>query len=156
MNASSTSTAELARLGWRLGIAYSEAVAATLQKYPTALDLIGCHGQTLYHQPQPAPYAGRRFACTWQAGEAQVLASALGGACNLQTSALPGHAGWWPGRATCSTARLHALRPSTPSPRPAEHWRHRQPYGHPCGGHALRRDRIRQWSGQHADRCARS
>jgi len=78
MNASSTSTAELARLGWRLGIAYSEAVAETLKKHPATLDLIGCHGQTLYHQARPEAYAGRRFACTWQAGEAQVLASTLG------------------------------------------------------------------------------
>jgi anhydro-N-acetylmuramic acid kinase len=78
MNANSISTAELARLSWRLGIAYSEAVAETLKKHPTPLHLIGCHGQTLYHQPQPVSYAGRRFACTWQAGEAQVLASMLG------------------------------------------------------------------------------
>ncbi len=42
------------------------------------LDLIGCHGQTLYHQPRAASYAGRRFACTWQAGEAAVIARALG------------------------------------------------------------------------------
>jgi anhydro-N-acetylmuramic acid kinase len=78
MNATSISTAELARLGWRLGIAYSEAVAETLRRYPAKLDLIGCHGQTLYHQPRPQTYAGRRFPCTWQAGEAQVLASSLG------------------------------------------------------------------------------
>jgi anhydro-N-acetylmuramic acid kinase len=78
MNANSISTAELARLGWRLGIAYSEAVTETLKEHPAKLDLIGCHGQTLYHQSRPETYAGRRFACTWQAGEAQVLASALG------------------------------------------------------------------------------
>jgi anhydro-N-acetylmuramic acid kinase len=42
------------------------------------LDLIGCHGQTLFHQARPAAYAGRRFACTWQAGEAAVIAAALG------------------------------------------------------------------------------
>jgi len=78
MNARSTSTAELARLGWRLGIAYSEAVAEALKKHPGQLDLVGCHGQTLYHQPRPEMYAGRRFACTLQAGEAQVLALALG------------------------------------------------------------------------------
>jgi anhydro-N-acetylmuramic acid kinase len=78
MNASSTSTAELARLNWRLGLAYAEAVEATLKHHPVKLDLIGCHGQTLYHQPNPAPYAGRRFACTWQAGEAQVIAASLG------------------------------------------------------------------------------
>lgn len=78
MNAASTSTAELARLNWRLGIAYAEAVQSTLKRHPVKLDLIGCHGQTLYHQPQTATYAGRRFNCTWQAGEAAVLASALG------------------------------------------------------------------------------
>jgi anhydro-N-acetylmuramic acid kinase len=78
MNADSTSTAELARLHWRLGIAYAEAVTATLKKHPVKLDLIGCHGQTLYHQARSASYAGRRFACTWQAGEAQVIAASLG------------------------------------------------------------------------------
>ena len=77
MNAASTSTAELARLHWRLGLAYAEAVAATLTRHKVKLDLIGCHGQTLYHQPQAALYAGRRLACTWQAGEAQAIAAAL-------------------------------------------------------------------------------
>jgi anhydro-N-acetylmuramic acid kinase len=78
MNAESTSTAELARLNWRLGMAYAEAVSATLKRHPMKLDLIGCHGQTLYHQSRATAYAGRRFACTWQAGEAQVIASTLG------------------------------------------------------------------------------
>ncbi len=77
MNAASTSTAELARLHWRLGLAYAEAVAATLGRHKVNLDLIGCHGQTLYHQPRAAMYADRRFACTWQAGEAQAIAAAL-------------------------------------------------------------------------------
>jgi anhydro-N-acetylmuramic acid kinase len=77
MNAPSTSTAELARLNWRLGMAHAEAVSATAARHKLKLDLIGCHGQTLYHQPRPAAYAGRRFACTWQAGEAQVIAAAL-------------------------------------------------------------------------------
>jgi anhydro-N-acetylmuramic acid kinase len=78
MNAASTSTAELARLNWRLGIAYAEAVSATIKRHPVKLDLIGCHGQTLYHQAQATRYAGRSFACTWQAGEAQVIAATLG------------------------------------------------------------------------------
>jgi len=77
MNAASTSTAELARLNWRLGIAYAEAVRATLSKHRLKISLIGCHGQTLYHQPKSQGYAGRGFACTWQAGEAQAIASAL-------------------------------------------------------------------------------
>jgi anhydro-N-acetylmuramic acid kinase len=78
MNAELTSTAELARLNWRLGIAYADAVKATLAKHKVKVDLIGCHGQTLYHQPRAEAYAGRRFACTWQAGEAQVIAAQLG------------------------------------------------------------------------------
>jgi anhydro-N-acetylmuramic acid kinase len=78
MNATSTSTAELARLNWRLGIAYAEAVSATLEKHAVNLDLIGCHGQTLYHQPRAESYAGRRFGCTWQLGEPAVLAAAMG------------------------------------------------------------------------------
>ena len=75
MNAPATSTAELARLNWRLGLEYAEAVAAAARRHK--LDLVGCHGQTLYHQPRAAAYAGRRFACTWQAGEAQAIAARL-------------------------------------------------------------------------------
>jgi anhydro-N-acetylmuramic acid kinase len=78
MNAKSTTTAELARLNWRLGIAYAEAVKATIKRHKIKIDLIGCHGQTLYHQARTASYAGKSFACTWQAGEAAVIAAELG------------------------------------------------------------------------------
>jgi anhydro-N-acetylmuramic acid kinase len=78
MNARATSTAELARLNWRLGLAYAEAVQETARRHKSKLDLVGCHGQTLYHQPRAAGYAGRRFACTWQLGEAQAIAAGLG------------------------------------------------------------------------------
>lgn len=78
MNARKTSAAELARLNWRLGLAYAEAVRATVEKRKIRLDLIGCHGQTVYHQGLPAAYAGRRFACTWQLGEAALIAAECG------------------------------------------------------------------------------
>ena len=78
MNAASTSTAELAHLNWRLGLAYAEAVSRTVKRHAVKLDLVGCHGQTLFHQPRAASYAGRRFACTWQAGEAAAIAAAVG------------------------------------------------------------------------------
>ncbi|MGD0095246.1 MAG: anhydro-N-acetylmuramic acid kinase [Terracidiphilus sp.] len=78
MNATLTSTAELARLNWRLGLAYAEAVGATRERNKAKLDLIGCHGQTLYHQPRAEGYAGRRFSCTWQLGEAAAIATQLG------------------------------------------------------------------------------
>jgi anhydro-N-acetylmuramic acid kinase len=78
MNAKSTSTAELARLNWRLGTAYAEAVKATLDRHKVNLDLIGCHGQTVYHQARAASYAGKNFACTWQVGEASLIAAEIG------------------------------------------------------------------------------
>ncbi len=78
MNAASVPTGELARLNWRLGTAYAEAVKETRRRHRVKLDLIGCHGQTLYHQARAMSFAGRRFACTWQAGEAAVIAAALG------------------------------------------------------------------------------
>lgn len=78
MNAVSTSTAELARLNWRLGVAYAEAVKNTLKKHPYKVVLIGCHGQTVYHQPKPETYTGKKFACTWQLGEAAVIAAECG------------------------------------------------------------------------------
>lgn len=77
MNAESTSTAELAQLNWRLGIAYAATVKETAKKHKLPLDLVGCHGQTLYHQARPEKYTGRKFACTWQAGEAQAIAAEL-------------------------------------------------------------------------------
>jgi anhydro-N-acetylmuramic acid kinase len=77
MNADSTSTAELARLNWRLGLAYAEAVTATAKKHRVKLELVGCHGQTLYHQAREEMYAGQKFACTWQVGEATSIAAAI-------------------------------------------------------------------------------
>jgi anhydro-N-acetylmuramic acid kinase len=78
MNAKSTSTAELARLNWRLGIAYAEALKTTIGRHQITLDLIGCHGQTLYHQARAASYAGKTFACTWQVGETSLIAAQVG------------------------------------------------------------------------------
>jgi anhydro-N-acetylmuramic acid kinase len=77
MDAKETSTAELARLNWRLGMAYAEAVRAAVAKHPVKLDLVGCHGQTAYHQAKAAEYAGRQVACTWQLGEPALIAAEL-------------------------------------------------------------------------------
>jgi anhydro-N-acetylmuramic acid kinase len=78
MNADAIATAELARLNWRLGQAYSEALTEALQRHPCQLDLIGCHGQTIYHQATPARYLGRDATCTWQIGEMAMLAQQSG------------------------------------------------------------------------------
>ena len=78
MDARSIATAELARLHWRLGMAYAEAARATIAASGVQPDLIGCHGQTVFHQGVAARYAGRRVACTWQLGEAAVIAAETG------------------------------------------------------------------------------
>jgi anhydro-N-acetylmuramic acid kinase len=78
MDAQSISTAELARLNWRLGLEYAEAVSATAKKHQIKLELVGCHGQTLYHQAMAEKYLGRDFACTWQLGEPAAIAAAVG------------------------------------------------------------------------------
>jgi anhydro-N-acetylmuramic acid kinase len=75
MNATHVSVAEISRLHWRLGQLYADAVAAALRKVPAQLDLIGCHGQTIYHQGVAHRYLGGDVACTWQIGEASILAS---------------------------------------------------------------------------------
>ncbi|MGH9615675.1 MAG: anhydro-N-acetylmuramic acid kinase [Acidobacteriaceae bacterium] len=77
MNARNASVAEMSRLHWRLGQLYADAVETTLQKYPVRLDLVGCHGQTIYHQGAVQPFLGGRVACTWQLGEASVIAARL-------------------------------------------------------------------------------
>jgi anhydro-N-acetylmuramic acid kinase len=71
--------ADLARLNFLLAELYAEAVRKTRQHTGVPdLDLIGCHGQTLYHQGEPAPYLGKDIACTWQTGDGSVLAARLG------------------------------------------------------------------------------
>ena len=78
MDAKSISTAELARLNWHLGLAYAKAAKQTLAKHSVQIDLIGCHGQTIYHQATPAVHAGVNLACTWQIGEMAMLAAETG------------------------------------------------------------------------------
>ena len=78
MNAELARVADLARLNFLLGELYAEAVAKTASKHRVKLDLVGCHGQTLYHQGTPTPFLGRKLAVTWQTGEAAIIASRLG------------------------------------------------------------------------------
>jgi len=71
--------ADLARLNFLLGELYAEAVLKTLRsaRMPK-LDLVGCHGQTLFHQGEPTSFLARKIACTWQTGEAAVIAARTG------------------------------------------------------------------------------
>jgi anhydro-N-acetylmuramic acid kinase len=78
MNASSARVADLARLNFLLGELYADAIIATQKKFKTKGQLIGCHGQTLYHQGEPAPFLGLRLTATWQTGEAAIIAARVG------------------------------------------------------------------------------
>jgi anhydro-N-acetylmuramic acid kinase len=78
MNADNASVAEMSRLHWRLGQLYADAVKLALREHPVRLDLVGCHGQTIYHQGVSRQFLGAQVACTWQMGEASVIAAELG------------------------------------------------------------------------------
>jgi anhydro-N-acetylmuramic acid kinase len=78
MNASRASVADLSRLNFLLGELYAAAVIAAQKRFRVKAQLIGCHGQTLYHQGEPAQYFGRRIATTWQTGEGAVVAARTG------------------------------------------------------------------------------
>ena len=75
MDARAISVAELARLNWRLGLAYTDAVKMAMSEAGATAQLIGCHGQTVYHQGVASSFAGRTFGCTWQLGEMSLIAA---------------------------------------------------------------------------------
>jgi anhydro-N-acetylmuramic acid kinase len=78
MNAPRARVADLARLNFLLAELYADAVLATQRKFRVKAQLVGCHGQTLYHQGEPEPFLGRRIAATWQTGEGAVIAVRVG------------------------------------------------------------------------------
>jgi anhydro-N-acetylmuramic acid kinase len=78
MNARSASVADLSRLNFLLGELYADAVAKAQQGARVQCELVGCHGQTLYHQGSCESFLGRQIACTWQTGEAAIVAARLG------------------------------------------------------------------------------
>jgi len=78
MNAGRASVADLARLNFLLGELYAAAVLTTQKKAEVKVELIGCHGQTLYHQGEASPYFGKKIAATWQTGEGAIIAARVG------------------------------------------------------------------------------
>lgn len=77
MDAKNTSTAELARLNWRLGRVYADTIESAALEVGVKPQLIACHGQTIYHQSTATSYAGKPVRCTWQTGEPAVIAERM-------------------------------------------------------------------------------
>ncbi len=75
MNASHTRVADLARLNFALAELYADAVLRAGKRFHLTPGLIGCHGQTIYHQGNAASYLGRKLAVTWQTGEGAIVAA---------------------------------------------------------------------------------
>lgn len=78
MNAERAAVADLARLNFLLGELYSDAVLATQRRFRVKAELVGCHGQTLYHQGNARRFLGREVAATWQTGEPAIIAERVG------------------------------------------------------------------------------
>ncbi len=78
MDAKSISTADLARLHWRLGEFYGYAVTRAQLQVGVQAALVGVHGQTIYHQGVATKFLGGPLRCTWQIGEASEVSSRTG------------------------------------------------------------------------------
>jgi anhydro-N-acetylmuramic acid kinase len=77
MDAEAISVAALARLNWRLGEVYADGVEKAQNSLGVKIGLVGCHGQTVYHQGVAKRYLGKALRATWQMGEAAVIAARL-------------------------------------------------------------------------------
>jgi anhydro-N-acetylmuramic acid kinase len=76
-----THTGEIARLHFLLPELYAAAfLQACRQAKVDARDVavIGCHGQTIFHQGDPVPLLGQKVASTLQIGDGSVLAARAG------------------------------------------------------------------------------
>jgi anhydro-N-acetylmuramic acid kinase len=72
-----THTASIARLNFLLGELFAEALKKTGVPLET-IELIGSHGQTIFHEGQPVDFLGRKIASTMQIAEAAVIAQHTG------------------------------------------------------------------------------
>ena len=78
MNASSANVGDLARLNFLLGEIYADAILAAQRRFKVKAHLVGCHGQTIFHQGDGRKFLGRSVAVTWQTGEGAIVAARVG------------------------------------------------------------------------------
>ena len=73
--------AALSQLNFRLGQVFAQAALEACRKFrvnPRRITLVGSHGQTVFHQGAPSPFAGAKVASTLQIGEPAVIAALTG------------------------------------------------------------------------------
>ncbi len=76
-----THTSRLSQLNFLLGELFGDAVVESCRRSNVALEtveLIGSHGQTIYHQATPTEFHGRPTASTLQIGEPSLIAEKTG------------------------------------------------------------------------------
>ncbi len=75
-----THTAVIARLHFVLGELYAAAIRETCKRRValSTIDLIGMHGQTIFHEGSPVEYLGHRIASTLQIGDPAIVAERTG------------------------------------------------------------------------------
>lgn len=77
----SSTAREISQLNFRLGEEFAAAASAACRKFRVRLadvELIGSHGQTIFHQGKAAPFLGAKTASTLQIGEPSVIAAQTG------------------------------------------------------------------------------
>jgi anhydro-N-acetylmuramic acid kinase len=75
------SAGDLSQLNFRLGQVFAEATLLACKEFrisPKKVDLLGSHGQTIFHQGPPVPYQGRPTSSTLQIGEPAIIAARTG------------------------------------------------------------------------------
>lgn len=75
-----THTATIARLHFLLAELYADAIRETCKRRVKldSIDLIGMHGQTIFHEGTPIEYLGRKVASTYQIGDSAIVAERTG------------------------------------------------------------------------------
>ncbi|HVB99904.1 MAG TPA: anhydro-N-acetylmuramic acid kinase [Candidatus Dormibacteraeota bacterium] len=77
----SVSAADIGRMNFLLGALFGDAALAACRRFrvaPARIDLVGSHGQTIYHQGRPSRFLGRKVASTLQIGEPAEIAARTG------------------------------------------------------------------------------
>jgi hypothetical protein len=138
-----TETAAISRLNFQLGELYARAVLRAVRRFGP-VKLVGCHGQTIYHEGASEYPADRR-------GGGDRGAHRRPRSVELSRARYRRRGS---GRAAGAVRRLPALPPSETHAHRAQYRRHRQLHRDPGGRAAGKGGGIRYRPGQHGDRRA--